>query len=77
MKTYHNISEGGRRSPGYRLHWEGESSEATQFATMEDINTEIRKQAKACGLSYVQGCARAYVMTEDEWQAERDLEVES
>ena len=56
---------------GYRLHWEGDASEATAYHTMRDVRREIAAQAKATGRTIAEATRIAYITTEANYQAER------
>jgi hypothetical protein len=54
----------------YRLHIEGDSSEATAFRTMAELRAEQRRFAKEYDRTFAQIDAMSYVVTEEEYQAE-------
>ena len=56
---------------GYRLHWEGEIGQAQEFATMANVNAEIRAAARAAGISVRKAREFAYVVSEEAYQEER------
>ena len=56
---------------GYRLHWEGSIEPALSFATMAQVDKEIRAAARVAGISVRKARDLAYVVTESEYQAEQ------